>query len=51
MKFLKEILRRLPEYRKIVELVSNRRFCFGVTGVSLINKVHLIYGILQIKKK
>lgn len=50
MKFLNEILRRLPEYRKIVELLSNERFCFGVTGISLINKVHLIYGILQIKK-
>ena len=51
MKFLSAILRKLPEYRKIINLLNSERFCFGVTGLSLINKIHLFYGILKEDKK
>ena len=49
MNFLNVILGKLPEYKEILKTVNNSDFCLGVTGVSLVNKAHLIYGITNEK--
>lgn len=47
MEILNTILNELPEYRKILKIINTEEFCLGITGVSLINKAHLIYGIIN----
>ncbi len=47
MSFLDIVLDNIPEYKKVLNLVKNKAFCLGITGVSLINKVHIIYGIIS----
>ena len=49
MDFLNIILEKLPEYIKILRIINSPKFRLGITGVSLINKAHLIYGIANRK--
>lgn len=51
MKFLKNVLTRLPEYRTLSAAIDKRQCPAAVTGLSGIHKAHLIYSLCSQKER
>lgn len=51
MKFLRDILHNVPEYKTLKKYVDEKILPIGVVGISHIHKSHIIYSLITDKRK
>ena len=51
MKFLNDMFLKLEQYNNVLKLIDGGTFPIGITGVSEIQKAHIIYSICNNKKR